>query len=221
MQAENTTNQNTSQDQPVSAKTLLDRAKIPTEHKDPGQTAGQGAGAQGSGAHQASQFWSREPEKPAQQQQQAAAQQEQPQKDPLFTKERARASAAITVMGIDNLQRLIFTVLENLRFKNKFKEHEIRQIDKKNLVDYVKASDLPHDMPSEDRQLWSKWNSLYKRHEIKLGKIPMEEKETHNMEQMLTAMQEYNQKLLSPGWGVSISIANLLARRAMDIYMED
>lgn len=138
-----------------------------------------------------------------------------------YTRARAEASAEITTAGLDNLQQLIFNILENIRYKRKFKPAEIKRIVEKDLIDFARFNDLPPGMEVNDKILWKKWDNQHKKHLKKLSKIPFDTQEKKNTREMFISYQEYKQETLSPAWGIGIQMVNIFASRAIEIYMED
>lgn len=213
-----------------TAPSLLDRASAFTEHKQASSTQQTATHTQQTGTStqfsgkKSSPFWHEEPpqpvvqEKPKASDQSATAVQE---KKVEFTYAKAVASADITTEGLDNLQKLLFNILENIRYKRKFKPADVKRIVEKELTEYSKFNELPPEMETSDKMLWKKWDNLHKKHQKKLAAIPMKPDEKKNMKQMFISIQEYEQKVLSPGWGIAIALGNLFGSRAIEIYMED
>jgi hypothetical protein len=125
------------------------------------------------------------------------------------------AQARITTSSINTLQKLIFEFIVNLKTKKKFKPEEITRLEFISDANPTELTDV------KDKNLWLKWDKIMKKRDKKIKKIDMTEDERRDMTAMFMDYQEASGRILSPGWGLSIQIADVLAKRAITTFMED
>lgn len=136
------------------------------------------------------------------------------EKKPKFTAASKAASARIFVRAFDTTQKLTFTLVQQKRLKKKFTTKEVNIVDKYEDIDRTTITD------KNELKTLSKWDKIMKRHDQKIKAIPLTPEEKEDLKQMLMDYQDIQQELLSPAWGIALSIGDILIGRTIDVFTD-
>lgn len=130
--------------------------------------------------------------------------------------EKAKRASARTAVGMLNLiQKSVFTPIISYKYKKKFTEEEINQIETKNLVDANK--DHLHD---DDLLLKNKWDRLMRKCSKKMDAIELQETEQKDLEEAFFVYFDYKEKTLPPEWFIGAAVINAFGKRLVDVITD-
>lgn len=135
--------------------------------------------------------------------------------EPKLSKDFKIASARITVSALDMTQRMIFTPLINRKYSKKFTEQESKILDETNIIDEEKSLLNAQDLP-----LRNKFDRIMKKRDKKIKDIPFEDLESQDLEKMFYQYMDAKNTTLPPEIMLVIGIANVLGKRAIDLFTE-
>lgn len=120
------------------------------------------------------------------------------------------ASARIWTNSFNQAQRIGFTLWQTKRFKKKLTD-DIKEVT-------VKYEGVDRETIAEQKhkKICLDFDKMLDRHTQKLADIPMTETEQKDMTTMFVDYQDYTQELLSPAWGIGLSISNIFISRITD-----
>lgn len=135
--------------------------------------------------------------------------------EPKISKDTKLATARITVSALNSTQRIIFEPLISRKYRKKFTDDEQRILVEKNLPDQEKAAIHPDDLP-----LRNKFDRLMKQCNKKLNAVPFTDTEEQDLEKIFYQYMDAKNKTLPPELMLGISLANVLGKRAIDLFMD-
>lgn len=138
-----------------------------------------------------------------------------PASEPKLSKELKLATARITVSALDSTQRVIFTPLINRKYAKKFTPDEVNKLNDKNIIDEAKER-----LEADDLTLRNKFDRLMKKRDKKLKDITFTDPESQDLEKIFVQYMDVKNEALPPEIMLFIGIANVLGKRAIDLFTE-
>lgn len=198
---------------PDEAEDLTARLKKATEFKTPGTNTTPKSTTQTKAGNAWTSSDDFEEEKPKPQ---AKPGTENPGEDitvKKITEKSKRASARMGVSMYDTFQRGIFTAAVNIKTKNKLNKLDP---DKLELVADVNKATLT----GEAFQLRDKLDKILESRDKKMNRIPLDQQEKQDMEEMIYNYCDATDSILSPVWGLVFAMAAPLGKRATDLFAD-
>ncbi len=180
-------------------------------------TAGKTPGEQSPEASKNANFWNeKDEEEPEPTKQSDPAQPNTPNAEKPLQKisTEIKEASANSVIGMLDIALRILTPAYNKKFYKKFTKEEVLKLDK---LQYLHSDNITDP---DDLALRNKFDKLYKKHQKKMGDLPLNSTESKDLRTQLMAYMTHKNKVIPPEVGLIFTGVIIVGNRAIDLMTD-